>query len=143
MCTRLRGADVRNLLIIELVALLQLILVRQSVVSFVAESLPCDARIGLRYLLASCKLFTLRDLLTWRGSGSGAKRGHFDDLPSEKNMRQPEPPADQTAVAKQLVHFLGEGIGGDVEVLRLHPEQQVANAPADEKGHVPGVAQPV
>ncbi len=63
------------------------------------------------------------------------KRRHLDDLAPEEHVRQTEAPADQAAVAEQPLHLLGQRIGGDVEILRLDADQQVAHAAADQKCH--------
>jgi len=39
---------------------------------------------------------------------------------------------DQTAARKDVLDFLGRGIGGDVEVLGGFPEQQVPDAAAND-----------
>ena len=61
-----------------------------------------------------------------------AKRRNFDDLAAEAHMREAEPPADQAGVAEKLPDLLGVGIRDDIEVLRVHAEQQVAYAAADD-----------
>ena len=43
-------------------------------------------------------------------------------------------PPDQTGAAKQPLHLLGRGVGGDVEILGCHAQQQVAYGAADDKG---------
>ena len=47
------------------------------------------------------------------------ERCHFDDLPSEMYVRQPETPSDQAAVAEQLTDFLRGCIRGHVEILGM------------------------
>jgi hypothetical protein len=54
-------------------------------------------------------------------------------------MRQPESSTDQTAAWKDTLDLLGRGISGDIEVLGMLAEQQIAHAPADNKCLVAGV----
>jgi hypothetical protein len=63
----------------------------------------------------------------------GAKRRHLDDVAPETDMRKPEPPPDQAAVAEQLFHLLRMRVRDDVEILRMAVEQQVAHASADNE----------
>src|SRR6185312_12049704 len=64
---------------------------------------------------------------------AGAAKGrHLDDLGPEHHVRKPETAADQAAIAKQLLHLVRRGIGGDVEILRRDPEQQVAHGATDQ-----------
>ena len=51
-------------------------------------------------------------------------------------MRQSEAPADHTAVTEEVAHFVGAGTRGQVEVLGLATEHQVAHASAHEVGCV-------
>ena len=57
------------------------------------------------------------------GSRSSAKSRHFDDFLPKVHMRQPKTPADQAAIAKQVAHILGQGVGGHIEVLRPNAQQ--------------------
>mgnify|MGYP000884841574 CR=1 FL=1 len=63
---------------------------------------------------------------------TGAKRRHFDDLGAEDDVRQAEAPPDQAAVAEELLDLFGRGAGGDVEILGLASEQQVAHRAAHQ-----------
>ncbi len=66
-----------------------------------------------------------------------AEGGNLDDLLAlEVDVRQPEAPADQAAVAEGGPHLLGVGRGGDVEVLGAPAEQEVAHAAAHQVGLV-------
>ena len=57
----------------------------------------------------------------------------LDDLAAaEEDVREAEAPADDAAVAEEGPHVLGAGARGDVEVLRLAAEEQVADAAADQ-----------
>ena len=70
--------------------------------------------------------------------------GHLDHLAAaEVDVGQPEAPADEPAVAEDGPHLARVGVGGEVEVLGLVVEQQVAHAAAHEVGLVAHVAQPV
>jgi hypothetical protein len=48
-------------------------------------------------------------------------------------VRQAEPPADQAAIAEQLLNLVGVRVRDDVEVFGMPVEQQIAHATADEK----------
>jgi hypothetical protein len=56
-------------------------------------------------------------------------------------MRQAESAADQPAAGKNLLHFLGRGAGGDIEVFGRLAQQQVAYAAAHDKGLETGFLQ--
>ncbi|MNZ78588.1 hypothetical protein D3C78_971680 [compost metagenome] len=71
----------------------------------------------------------------------GAEGGHLDDLAAEMDVDQLEAPADHPRVAELGTHLLGSGAGGDVEVLGLVPEQQVAHAATDQIGLIAGFLQ--
>ena len=73
----------------------------------------------------------------------GAEGGHLDDLAAVDHVGQAEAAADQPAVAEQALDLLGRGVGGHVEILRMHAQQQVAYRPADQVGAKAGLAQPV
>ena len=62
----------------------------------------------------------------------GAERRGLDDLRAEEDVRQAEAAADDAAVAEQALDLVRRRAGGDVEVLRLALEQEVAHAAADE-----------
>ena len=70
-----------------------------------------------------------------------AEGGDFDDLAAKSDVDDSKAPADDAGVAKQGIHFLGGGIGGDVEVLGVTPQEQVANRAADKVGLMPLAAQ--
>ena len=75
--------------------------------------------------------------------GVGAEGGDLDDLPAlEVDVREPEPAADEPAVAEDGAHLARVGAGGDVEVLGRAPQQQVADAAADEVSLVSVRVQP-
>ena len=58
-------------------------------------------------------------------------------------MRQPKTPADQATVAEQLAHLLRQGVGGNIEVLGLKTQQQIADAAADQEGLESRLAQAI
>jgi len=65
----------------------------------------------------------------------------FRKLPPPE--REPEPPADEAAVAEGAFHFFRQRTGRDVEILRRDADQQVADATSDQEGFVAGFAQSV
>src|SRR5690606_718806 len=73
----------------------------------------------------------------------GAEGGDLDDLAAVDHVGQAEAAADQAAVAEQLLDLLRRGVGGHVEILGMHPQQQVADRAADQVGAKAGLAQPV
>ena len=84
----------------------------------------------------------------WRlelGSGRelAAERGDFDDLGSELDVRQTEAASDNPAVAKEALDLRRVRRGADVEVLRPSPEQQVADAAADQIGGVSALVETI
>jgi hypothetical protein len=52
-----------------------------------------------------------------------------------------EAAADDEGAPEQALDLLRRGVGGDVEVLRLHAQQQVAHRAADDKGLEAGFLQ--
>jgi len=52
-----------------------------------------------------------------------------------------ETPADDARAAENAAHFLGRGVGGDVEILGRATENQVANRAADNKRGITGFLQ--
>ena len=56
-------------------------------------------------------------------------------------MHEPEAAADDEGAAEQRLHLLGPGVGGDVEILGLDAEQQVAHGAADDEGLEAGLVQ--
>ena len=49
------------------------------------------------------------------------------------HVDEPEPAPDDERTAKQRLHVLRPGIGGNVEVLRLDAQQEVAHGAADDE----------
>ena len=72
-----------------------------------------------------------------------AERRDLDDLQPELDVGQAKPPADDPAVPEEPLDLRGVGVGADVEVLRLAPEQQVPHAAADQVGDVVGLLESV
>ena len=72
-----------------------------------------------------------------------AERGDLDDLLPELDVREAEAPADDPAVAKELLDLVGMRRCPDVEILGAPTDEQIANAAADEIGDVVELPQPV
>jgi hypothetical protein len=73
----------------------------------------------------------------------GAKRRDLDDLVAETDVREVKAAADQSTVTEDAPDVLGVRIGGNVEILRLHVEQQVAHGAADEERLMARILEPV
>jgi hypothetical protein len=63
-----------------------------------------------------------------------AERRDFNGLRARQHVHQPEAAADDEGAAKQRLDLLRRGVGGDIEVLGLEAQQQIAHGPADDKG---------
>ncbi len=61
-----------------------------------------------------------------------AEGGDLDILAAEENVHQPEAPANHARVAEQVAHLLRMRRSGDVEILGLSRQHQVAHAAADQ-----------
>ena len=72
-----------------------------------------------------------------------AEGGDLDDLRAELDVREPEAPADDPAVAKELLDLVRMRRCPDVEILWAAADEQVANAAADEIGDVVELPQPI
>jgi hypothetical protein len=72
-----------------------------------------------------------------------SERRDFDRLRPELHVRETKTPADDPAVAKQLLDLVRVRRRPDVEVFRPSSEQQVAHAAADEIGDVIALTQSV
>jgi hypothetical protein len=72
-----------------------------------------------------------------------AKRRDLDDVAAEADVCQAKTPADQAAVAEQLLDLIGIGVRDDVEVFGMPVEQQVADTAADEKRLETSALQPI
>ncbi|MNV56557.1 hypothetical protein D3C71_1488490 [compost metagenome] len=73
----------------------------------------------------------------------GAERGHLDDLAAEHHVRQAEAPADEPAVAEQLLDLFGRGVGGDVEIFGASIDQKVAHGASYQIGTKSGLTQAI
>ena len=66
----------------------------------------------------------------------GAESGHLDHLvvapAAEHHVNDAKAPPDDEGAAKQRLHLFGRCVGGDIEVLRPQPKQQVAHRAADD-----------
>ena len=58
-------------------------------------------------------------------------------------MREPEAAADQPAIPEQRLDLLRRRVGGDVEILGMAADQQVAYGTTDQVGGKAALAQPV
>ena len=72
----------------------------------------------------------------------GAECRDFDRLRTDVHVDEAETAADDERAAEQRLHLLRAGVGGDVEILRLDPEQEVADGAADHEGLEPRFLQP-
>ena len=61
----------------------------------------------------------------------------------ELDVREPETPADDPAVAKELLDLVGMRGRPDVEILGTAPDEQIAHAAADQIGDVVELPQPI
>jgi hypothetical protein len=77
------------------------------------------------------------------GQDAAAKRGHFDGLVAEADVREAEAAADYPAVSEQLLDLIRMRVGADVEVLRLTSEEKIAHAATDEVGGIVELLQAV
>jgi hypothetical protein len=58
-------------------------------------------------------------------------------------MRESKSTTDETAVSEEALDLLGQGVGRDVEVLRLEAEREVAYTTTDEIGIEPCLSQTI
>ena len=63
-----------------------------------------------------------------------AEGGHFQQVLAEHHVHDLEAAADDEGAPEQALDLLGRGVGGDVEVLGLHAQQQVAHGAAHHEG---------
>src|SRR3990167_4988764 len=71
----------------------------------------------------------------------GAEGGDFDDLAAEVHVHQLETAADYPRVTELGAYLFGRGAGGDVEILGIDIQQQVAHAATDQIGLIAGLLQ--
>ena len=98
-------------------------------------------RLAAEFLLRG--LFVAADLIGRRRVEQRAEGRDLDHLvvaaAAEDDMHDAKAPADDEGATEQRLHLLGRGVGGDVEILRSQPDQQVAHRAADDVGFVPGL----
>ncbi len=70
------------------------------------------------------------------GIERAAEGGDLDGFVAHHHMDDLEAAADDARAAEGVAHFLRRGVGGDVEILGLGADQQVAHGAADDVGHV-------
>ena len=71
----------------------------------------------------------------------GSKGGHLYHALTKPHENDSERRADRLGVMKEFPHPFGDGIGGDVVIIRLVSHQQIADASTGEIGDVPGRAE--
>ena len=71
----------------------------------------------------------------------GAKRRDLDRFRPDMDVDEPESAADDEGAAEQRLHLLRARVGGDVEILGLDAEQEVADRAADDERLEAGVVQ--
>ncbi len=81
--------------------------------------------------------------LARRRCAGGAERRHFDHFAPVDDMGEAEAPSDQPTIAEQASHLLGQGVGGDVKVLRVESQNDVTHATAHQKSLEAGLFQAV
>ena len=94
----------------------------------IAIASPGRGRFDFLCGLGDCGLLRRQFLLAQQP----AERCDFDRLRAELDVRQSEAAADDPAVPEHALHFVRMRRGADVEILGPSPEQQIANAAADE-----------
>ena len=63
----------------------------------------------------------------------GAERGDLHEaVAAYVNVGKAESPSDQVAAPEKALDLLGTRVGGDIEVLRLFAEEDIADAAADQ-----------
>ena len=72
---------------------------------------------------------------------AAAESRHFDDLAAHPNMDDAKTPPDDARPRQHGAHVFRRGFGGDIEILRRAPDEQVAHAAAHQVGIEPGGAQ--
>ena len=81
------------------------------------------------------------------GVGSGivimqrTESGDFDEFLSDHDMHDLEAPSDDARPTADAFDLLRRGVGRDVEVLGVAPEQQIAHGAADHEGLITGALQ--
>ena len=70
-----------------------------------------------------------------------AEGGHFQQVLAEHHVHDLEAAADDEGAPEQALDLFRRGVGGDVEVLGLDAQQQVAHRAADQEGLEAGFLQ--
>ncbi len=71
-----------------------------------------------------------------------AERRDLEGFGADVHVDEPEPAADQVGPAEQWLDLFREGVGGEVEILGLDAEQQVAHGAAHDERLEAGFLQP-
>ncbi len=74
-------------------------------------------------------------------AGVTAKRRHFDHLTMHEHMRQTKAATDQAAATKYAAHLFRCGVGGNIVILGLALQQQIAHCTTDQIGGETGLLQ--
>ena len=78
----------------------------------------------------------------WRiDVADAAEGGHFQQILAEHHVDDLEAATDDKGAPEQTFDLFGRGIGGDVEILGLHAEQQIAHRAAHHEGLEAGFLQ--
>jgi len=76
--------------------------------------------------------------------GAPPESGHFHNMGApEKDLHQAEAAADDAAVAEEFANFPGAGVGDDIEILGLFPQEEVPDAASHQVGFVAGMIETV
>jgi hypothetical protein len=76
-----------------------------------------------------------RDLFEFRMASKG---GDLDDLSAlKKDMNEPEPATDDSAVAEEGLDLAGVGVGGDIKILGDPSDEKVPDTSANQIGKEP------
>src|SRR5699024_9421333 len=70
------------------------------------------------------------------------KRRDFHDLTTEAYVRQAKPSSDQAAVTEKRLDLFRRRRRGNVKILRLHANEQIAHAAADQVAFIACVLEP-
>ena len=99
------------------------------------------ARNPRQVALSHLELRVLRILALRRRRGTKCR--DFDDLAAEMHVSQAKAAADEAAISKQPAHFFRQRVGGDVEILRRDPQEQIAHRTAHQERLVARLLQAV
>jgi hypothetical protein len=91
--------------------------------------------LGAEHVVAQNPSVLVRDALPlFLHRVRAAERGDFHHLRPAHHVHQAEAPPDHPRAPEQPAHFLGRGVGRDVEILGPAAEQQIAHRAADDEG---------